>query len=669
MPPLNSPAPRPILGGRPAPTDPAVTASVSRSPVPSASRPTSEVPRPTSARPEDYVRRILVADDFPALSRKMGELMASLQEGEASAQRLANLVLRDYALTVKVIRTANTVHYNRTGRPVQSATHAMMLLGAQTVRDLASALLLFEQYRGRSPGLKELMLLSLLTAGHAREMAARLGIADPESAQLCGMFRNLGEVLTAAHLPTENAAILRLSAERAVGRDARRARESAASTVLGCSHEDIGVAIAGDWGMPASVCRGMRATGERSEEPLELVTAFAHDLTAAIYREDPSRARQEISTLMERYGTRLRLTRDVLASIADAAVAGTRETFAAAGIALDGLRLTRQLAAALSDRSRPTPPGAGPTTDAAGSVPAPAPAGTPEAESAASAGPSMSAGATAPTDASTAGPGAGAPTAAAASPTADAAAAPAPVADAPREPRPPVDGPQLAALRDRLAHELEEAAQEAATYDVQRVLLLALEAALRGGPFDRAAFCPIDVASGSFRARFGLGDEADALCTGFALSFTGTGATHAPALLRGQEVHLAQGTRLPIADAQYLRAWGATTSALFPVALEGTTIGAVYLDRRATGAVIDATTLVYVRRVVAAAAFALARRRGIAAAPTRAEPTAAEKSDLVLRVLRGESLDAVATSAGVGRERLDSWRREFLDGAMARMGG
>src|SRR5687767_9657895 len=178
----------------------------------------------------------------------MGELMATLGEGEASAQRLANLVLRDYALTVKVIRTANTVHYNRTGRPVQSATQAMMLLGASTVRDLAGELLLFEHYRKRSPGLKELMLLSLLTAGHAREAAARLALGDPEAAQLGGMFRNLGEVLVAAHLPQEYAQILRLTAQQK-GQSARRARDAAAVQMLGCSFEDIGVAIAGDWGM------------------------------------------------------------------------------------------------------------------------------------------------------------------------------------------------------------------------------------------------------------------------------------------------------------------------------------------------------------------------------------------------------------------------------------
>ena len=627
------------------------------------------------------MRRILVADDFPAFSRQMGELMASLQEGEASAQRLANLVLRDYALTVKVIRTANTVHYNRTGRPVQSATHAMMLLGARTVRDLAGALLLFEQYRGRSPGLKELMLLSLLTAGHARETASRLGLADPETAQLCGMFRNLGEVLAAAHLPAENSAILRLAAERGAGRDARRARASAAASVLGCSLEDIGVAIAGDWGMPAVVCRGMRATGEPGEEPLELVTAFAHDLTAAIYRQDAARARQEIAAVLERYGSRLRVTRDVLAAIADGAVAATRETFAAAGIALDGLRLTRQLAAALSERTHPTAATAGigelgrpaalgacdavPTgesgpaasdaaaataTQGAAEASTPSTPSTPHASIAASAPPSVT------------------PTCAGHPVQAAVAALPA-IGEPAGEPGPPMEGPLLAALRERLARELEEAAHDVDTYDMQRVLLLALEAALRGGPFDRAAFCPIDVATGSFRARFGLGDESDALCTRFALPFTGAGATHGPSLLRGKEVHLAHGTRLPSVDSQHLGAWGATTAALFPVALEGTTIGAVYLDRRAAGAVFDATSLVYVRRVVATAAAALTRRRGLAPFPARAEPPASQKAELVLRVLRGEPLDVVAASARIPTARLEAWRREFLDGAMTRLGG
>ena len=37
----------------------------------------------------------------------------------------------------------------------------MLLLGVRTVRDLATSLILFEHYQRKSPGLKELMLLSM----------------------------------------------------------------------------------------------------------------------------------------------------------------------------------------------------------------------------------------------------------------------------------------------------------------------------------------------------------------------------------------------------------------------------------------------------------------------------------------------------------------------------
>ena len=137
-------------------------------PAPAGFRPAAPPVVPADERADAVVRRILQADDVPAFSRVMRELMASLGRDESSAPQLATLVLRDYALTTRVLRTANSAHYNRAGRPVQSATHAIMLLGARTVRELASGVLLFEQYRGRSPGLKELMLLSLLTATHAR---------------------------------------------------------------------------------------------------------------------------------------------------------------------------------------------------------------------------------------------------------------------------------------------------------------------------------------------------------------------------------------------------------------------------------------------------------------------------------------------------------------------
>ena len=62
---------------------------------------------------------------------------------------------------------------------------------------MATGVVLLEHFRKHSPGLKELILLSLLTANHAREVADRVGYPKREEAYLCGMFRNLGEVLVA----------------------------------------------------------------------------------------------------------------------------------------------------------------------------------------------------------------------------------------------------------------------------------------------------------------------------------------------------------------------------------------------------------------------------------------------------------------------------------------
>jgi HD-like signal output (HDOD) protein len=126
----------------------------------------------------------------------------------------------------------------------------MMMLGANTVRHLASSLLLFENYHKRSAGLKELMLLSLLTANHAREVATRLGTSDPEEAHLCGMFRNLGEVLVACHVPEDYARI------HAITSDTKQTDAQAAFAVLGFRYEDLGEELSRHWGMPESVLQG-----------------------------------------------------------------------------------------------------------------------------------------------------------------------------------------------------------------------------------------------------------------------------------------------------------------------------------------------------------------------------------------------------------------------------
>ena len=101
--------------------------------------PAAGLPETSDARLEACLARIEARDGFPALTQRIQELTAVLGDEDASVQRLANIVLRDYGLTLRVIRAANSFHYNRSGCPVVTATHAMVLLGVHAVRDLVAA--------------------------------------------------------------------------------------------------------------------------------------------------------------------------------------------------------------------------------------------------------------------------------------------------------------------------------------------------------------------------------------------------------------------------------------------------------------------------------------------------------------------------------------------------
>ena len=311
------------------------------------------------------LEEILKDGDFPALSRQIRDTLTALDDEGASMQRLANVVLQDYGLTLKVIHTANCFHYNRSGQPILSATQALILLGVKTTRDLASSLLLFEHYHRKSPWLKELMLLSMLTANQAGEAAERLHLDAPEQAYLCGMFRNLGEVLLACHRPAEYAAILRAVTSE------RKTPAAACLALLTFTYEGLGEAIASHWGMPPAVSQALQSSGAADSDDLGAIVSFSHALTSAVYRDESAQSRAAIAHVFERYKDRLGLDRDNVTTILERAVLGTREAFFQAGIPVDDLRLWRQTRVALQViRSLPSETGFEPADADAADTPA-----------------------------------------------------------------------------------------------------------------------------------------------------------------------------------------------------------------------------------------------------------------------------------------------------------
>lgn len=570
---------------------------------------------PTSAV-DEALARILKGNDFPAFAQQMREVLSALGEDQASTQRVVNVVLRDYSLTLKLIRVANSVHYNRTGRPIRSATHALLLLGARTARAIASSLLLFEQYQGRSRGLKELMLLSLLTANHARELATRVGLAEAEEAHLAGMFRNLGEVLVAAHFPEAYARVL------GAQRNGERTSTSAAFAILGYHYEELGEAMARHWGMPDTVRQVIRARTPVGAGLLASVTALSHDLTQAIYRADSVES-EALEAVVGRYQKRLGLSSDDVRQVLEAALRETREVFAGARASLYDLRLTQQTEAALA--------ALGVAEDTDGTALAP------------------------PTDeVRTAGLG---PMG-----TGTSAALP------------------ITILREQLLADLNASVSPSSGLALDKALLVALEALLRGGPFDRAAFAVANPERTVMQGRFGLGIDVEALVARLRIPMSPRGGPLAAALLKREDIALFDERSLRPEEQRAVRALGARGVGVFPLVVDATLLGCLYVDRLSESPRPDAGTFGFIREVRQRAAQVIDLRRtrtptsdiaAVRAAPTPVAETAdatgitaESKAAAVIRLLRGEPATAVAPACGVSVEEVERWRAEFLAGAI-----
>ena len=287
------------------------------------------------------VQRISREEGAPPFGQHASELIArTLDLDGGSSGTLARVAFKDLGLTSQILRAANSALYNRSGRPIMSVPHGIVLIGWDTLRNLIGTIRFIEHYANRSPGLRELMMLSLLSAVHSRDIAASVGYPRPEEAHLGGLFRNLGEVMVACHCPEEYSKIILIMHKENID-------ESRASVrVLGFSWDEVGLRVAARWDMPPNIDVCLRGPGGPAGSPMDRclasITDYARDLTHAVYRDGAAIERMHLRWVVDPRGRRVVLPEAGLRLLTDSALRETRDTFAALGIPSNSLRLDRQ---------------------------------------------------------------------------------------------------------------------------------------------------------------------------------------------------------------------------------------------------------------------------------------------------------------------------------------
>lgn len=295
----------------------------------------------------DEVRQFLESigsrTDFPSFSANVQSITTVSRDMEAQIGRLHDAIVQDVSLTAKVLQIANTVACSGGGSTITSVRQAILMLGFERVRHLALAASVFEHLHRKTPVVRELMALSLINANQSYHLAIQAGYAKAEVAYLSGMFQNIGEVLVACYRPREYARWLALLA-----RSPRRAPGSERK-VFGVCFDEIGTALAVQWRMPPEIIGSMRGSpsvGGEQARTLVTIARLSVALTNAIYRYESAAQPGALTSILQQYARPLGLDEKTVRETAEQALSDSRATLSAVNAAVNGLRLTAQIAVA-----------------------------------------------------------------------------------------------------------------------------------------------------------------------------------------------------------------------------------------------------------------------------------------------------------------------------------
>ena len=275
-----------------------------------------------------YAEGLLNGSELPMFSRQLLDLLGLSLDDPKAARNLIDLVGDDYALTWKVLRIANSFHYNRSNRPIENLTHALVVLGMGTVRNLASTLVCFQSSEKGAPRLRDLMIRSMLSAQMAAVTAERSKDVDRELAYLAGMLQNLGEVLVAHRTPDQHTAIVQRI-------EAGCARDAASIMEVGFTFDHLARVIGRHWKLSPAVC-AVWEQGAKALNPT-LLARFANEVTRVMLLGTDVHREAGVSLLVMRYGPVLGVTAESVAEMWDCALAETQATFDSLGVSLSSL--------------------------------------------------------------------------------------------------------------------------------------------------------------------------------------------------------------------------------------------------------------------------------------------------------------------------------------------
>ncbi len=196
--------------------------------------------------------------ELPALAAVVQDLHRLTLGHTSSVQQLADVLLRDAALTSKVLRIGNSVYYNPSQEPIRTISRAIVLIGFDNVRQIGLSVSLIDGLLARSSReqLAELLAQSFHAAVQARNIAGYVLSRSDEEVFIAALLHNVGELAfwgCAGETADELASAL---AQPGVNAD------DVVMDLLGTSFRQMSLALVKSWNLGDTVSLALQASSQ-----------------------------------------------------------------------------------------------------------------------------------------------------------------------------------------------------------------------------------------------------------------------------------------------------------------------------------------------------------------------------------------------------------------------
>ncbi len=196
---------------------------------------------------DEIKKKIEKIDQLPTLPIIITELLGLLDNPKSTPREINELIKNDQALTSKTLRLVNSSYYGFP-RKIATVTEAIVILGFDTVRNLAVSAGMVKLLKGKGAFDKEKFWYHTVAVAFMSKILAKVTkYPNPEIAFVSGLLHDIAKVFEDQYFNEYFIKALELS------KSSERPLFEVETEILGYDHGAIGKRLSESWNLPKSI--------------------------------------------------------------------------------------------------------------------------------------------------------------------------------------------------------------------------------------------------------------------------------------------------------------------------------------------------------------------------------------------------------------------------------